>query len=335
MRIVFMGSGEFGCQSLAGLHGSRHKIVEVVTQPARPAGRGKTLKKTAIAVMAHKLGLDCTEQANVNEPEFVEHIRQLRPDVILVIAFGQKIGNELLNMPNCQCINLHGSLLPAYRGAAPINRAIMNGEKHTGITVIELNDKWDSGAILGIRKVAINDNETAGELHDRLAKLGPELILEVLAKIEQGAIIPLPQDDSQASYARKLTKAEGAIRWSKNAEEIRNHIHGTWPWPGAYCKLQQQGKTKLIRVNIARAKVMQTNQTQTLTNNSQEKTIANSTSNTNKPLCGTIVEDMTVVCGNDTQLQILEIKPENSRLMSFADFINGRHIKPGDRFLNG
>jgi methionyl-tRNA formyltransferase len=334
MRIIFMGSGDFGCDSLTGLHSSMHEIAEVITQPAKPAGRGKALRETAIATLADKLGLNCVEQANVNEQAFVGHIRKLKPDVIVVIAFGQKIGNELLNMPGCRCINLHGSLLPAYRGAAPINRAIMNGEKYTGITVIELNEKWDGGAILGTRKVSINSNETAGELHDKLARLGPELILEVLTKIEQGTITPLPQDDSQACYARKLTKSDGAICWSKTAEEIRNHIHGTWPWPGAYCKLQLQGKNKLIRVNIARAKVVQrsSESSEDSVSDMPDKTSVNKTV---KLPCGVIANDMSIVCKDDTRLQLLEVKPENSRLMSFEDFVNGRHLKPGDRFIDG
>ena len=171
MRIVFLGSGDFGCSSLRRLQECGHALLQVVTQPARQSGRGRKVKPTAIAALAAELKLPCVETANVNAADVVTKIRAFEPEVLVVIAFGQKIGKELLQIPNCRVINLHGSLLPKYRGAAPINWAIINGETETGLTVIELNEQWDAGDILGQVKTQIQPTQTAGELHDRLAEM--------------------------------------------------------------------------------------------------------------------------------------------------------------------
>jgi len=317
MRIVFIGSGEFGCDSLRWLESCEHKIAEVVTQPARPAGRGKKLIPTAIAQLADELGLCCHEAEDINQADFVEHIAELQPNVLLVIAFGQKIGPELLNLPNCRTINLHGSLLPKYRGAAPINWAIINGEKQTGITVIELTEKWDAGCILGQLSTAIEPDETAGDLHDRMAKMGPELLEQVLSQIDQGIDKPIVQDNSQASRAPKLGKTDGAIRWSQSAKRIRDQIHGMWPWPGAYCHLARPGK-KAERISIAQAAVS----TESDAGSKEEM------------LPGTLCGDLSIACGTG-RLKLLQVKPANGKLMNFADFVNGRHLKTHDRFLDG
>jgi methionyl-tRNA formyltransferase len=253
----------------------------------------------------------------VNNPEVVDHIRNLEPEVILVIAFGQKIGSELLNLPSCRAINLHGSLLPKYRGAAPINWALIKGEKQTGLSIIELNEVWDAGNLLGRLATDIEPGERAGELHDRLAHMGPEIVSEVLEKIAAGADTPLPQDDSQASRAPKLKKSDGAIRWDRPAEEICNFIHGMWPWPGAFCYLQQED-TKKERLVPARAAA---------------KELDNGTA-ADSEIPGTLAEDMSIICGRG-KIAIMEVKPENGKLMDFSDFINGRHLRPGGRFLDG
>jgi methionyl-tRNA formyltransferase len=316
MKIIFFGSGEFGCETLRWLSGSSHQLLEIVTQPARPAGRGKKVQPTPIAQLAAQLQLPCRETPNINDPAFVGHITALNPNVLLVIAFGQKIGPEYLNMPSCRVINLHGSLLPQYRGAAPINRAIMDGQRQTGLTVIELNQVWDGGNILGSLAADILPLETAGELHDRLAALGPQLVADVLSQIEQGTDKPLPQDEDQATRAPKLQKTDAALDWTMPAETIRNRIHGLWPWPGAFCYWQPPGGELPLRLTIARAKIAPQYQS-------------------NPPAtAGTLDEHLNIICGRDA-LKLLEVKPENSRLMKFEDFVNGRRLQPGDRFLNG
>jgi methionyl-tRNA formyltransferase len=320
MRIVFLGSGEFGCPSLKWLSESGHEVAEVITQPARPAGRGKNVAPTPIAELAGTLHLKVCECGDVNDPAVVEHVQSLRPEVLLVIAFGQKIGGALLNLPPTRAINLHGSLLPRYRGAAPINWAIINGEKETGVTVIELNERWDAGAILGQARTAIAPTETAGELHDRLALLGPPLVEDILARIAQGNAQPLIQDEKQACRAPKLQKTDGAIHWEQGAEQIRNRIHGLWPWPGAFCMLAQKTRTQAERVAIARAEVV--------------VEAGGGAWKGGTVIPGTVMGDMTIACG-EGRLRMLQVRPDNGKLMDFAAFVNGRHLQSGDRFLNG
>lgn len=313
MRIIYFGGGQFACPSLRWLNESTHDIFEVITGPPRPAGRGKKLRPTPIAALARELDLPCREEPNVNQPELLDHFRSLNPDVIIVIAFGQKLGPGLFDMPGCRVINIHGSLLPALRGAAPINWAIMNGSTETGLTVIELNEVWDGGAILGQNATPIRTNETAGELHDRLADLAPALLEDVLNKIAAGTDQPLAQDETKASRAPKLSKADAAIDWTQTATVIRNRIHGTWPWPGAYCHLQQPNKQP-ERIIIARAELVEPAPPSA------------------SP--GSLDENMNVVCGAGS-LRLLEVKPTGGKLMTFRDLLNGRRISTRDRFENG
>ena len=310
-----MGSGQFGCDSLNWLVRCEHELVQVVTQPARPAGRGRKTVDTAIAALAKRLQVPLCESADVNEPDFVSQIRRLGPDVILVIAFGQKIGPSLLETPNCRVVNLHGSLLPSYRGAAPINWAIINGETRTGITVIEINQQWDAGNILGQLATDINPDETAGELHDRMAAMGPELLASVLRQIAEGTDRPIRQDDTLKSSAPKLRKADGAIRWDQPAEQIHNQVHGMWPWPGAFCQLKQADKSAAERLTIGRARI-----------------VTSPGACTDEP--GTLTSDLSIVCGSDRLLPI-QLRPDGGKLMDFSSFTNGRRLQPGDRFLDG
>ena len=320
MRIIFLGSGDFGSETLKWLMRSEHDILEVVTQPTRPAGRGRKAQPTAISALSAGLGLPCRETVDVNDTLSVKHIRLLRPDVLLVIAFGQWIGSELLNLPGCRVINLHASLLPRYRGAAPINWAIINGDQQTGLTMIELNDVWDGGNILGQCATAIQPRETAGELHDRLALMGPKLVEEVLEGMTNGNIASIAQDEQTACRAPKLCKSDGAIHWDWSAERIRNFIHGMWPWPGAFCFLKQSEKKKPERISLARAEVIF---------DSRSKPPAEITA-----VPGTVADDLSIYCSSG-RLKLLQVRPENGKLMDFADFVNGRHLKPGDLFLNG
>jgi len=320
MRIVFFGSGDFGCPSLASLKESEHTILEIVTQPARPAGRGRKIVPTAISRLANQLGLSVVESADVNQADFIAAIADLKPEVIVVIAFGQKIGSRLLNLPHCRAINLHGSLLPAYRGAAPINWAIINGEKCTGITVIELNEDWDAGDILGQISIDILPDETADELHDRLALLGPQLIGDVLDKIAAGVDQSLAQDHRRASRAPKLRKSDAEIDWNQSAEKICRQILGMWPWPGAHCLLRQAGGEKLYRLTIARAQVAP-----------PCSTVGPAPADAAP---GSLADDLTVICGQG-RLRLLELRPENGKLLSFDDFVNGRHLQASDSLLNG
>ncbi len=315
MKIVYLGSGAIGTPSLRWLLEAGHEVPLVVTQPARPSGRGRKTIPTPIAELARNtLDIPCLEAADVNTSDVVRQIADARPEIILVVAFGQKIGSELLNLPQTHVVNVHASLLPKYRGAAPINWAIIQGETETGLSLFALNEQWDAGAVWGTVSLPIGPNETASEVHDRLAFLGPQLLERTLPEIASGRQRPLPQDDSLACRAPKLKKSDGLIDWSRPAAEVHNRIRGLWSWPGAFTQLSQPQREPL-RVIVARTDIQ-----------AVQPAPADVTP-------GDLHPEKGVACGDQIWLAIGQVKPENGRLISFADFINGKHITFGDRFV--
>lgn len=234
MRIVFMGTPEFAVPSLRELHKAAHDVRLVVTQPDRPAGRGRSLRPPAVKTAAFSLGLPVEQHDDVNDAAFVERVRAEAPDLLVVVAFGQILRRGLLDVPPLGAVNVHASLLPRYRGTSPINWVIVNGEAETGVTTMFMADKVDAGEIILARKTPIHDMETAGELSLRLAALGAELLAETVTLIERGEAPRLAQDVSLSSYARKLRKTDGEIDWSSPSRSVLNRIRGMTPWPGAY-----------------------------------------------------------------------------------------------------
>lgn len=234
MKVVFMGTPDFAVPTLKRIHESKYNIPLVITQPDRPKGRGKKLASPPVKVEAEKLGIKVLQPENVNTKETIELLESISPDVIVVVAYGQILKEEILNLPKYGCINVHASLLPYYRGAAPINWAIINGEKKTGITTMYMDKGLDTGDMLLKKEILIGENETAGQLHDRLKEIGAELLVETLHYIEKGQIERTPQDNSIATYAPILNKSIGKINWEKTAVEIHNLVRGLNPWPCAY-----------------------------------------------------------------------------------------------------
>jgi methionyl-tRNA formyltransferase len=234
MRIAFMGTPEFGVPSLTKLHDSGHEIVLVVTQPDRPAGRGRKIARSAIKSAALELGLPIDQPESVNADDFVDRLRSLRPDLVVVVAFGQILSEELLAVPSMGSVNLHASLLPRYRGVAPINWAIAEGESETGVTTMFMARKVDAGEIILTRSTRIGERETAGELSGRLSQLGAEVLLETVELIERSDAPRIKQDPELATYARKLRKSDGEIDWTKPSRRVYDRIRGMTPWPGAY-----------------------------------------------------------------------------------------------------
>ena len=234
MRIVFMGTPDFAVPSLRKLHEKGHEIALVVTQPDRPAGRGRRLACPPIKDAALALGLPVEQHDAVNCDEFIERLGRLRPDVIVVVAFGQILCEGIIESPSKGAINVHGSLLPEYRGVAPINWVIVSGEAETGVTTMYMAKKVDAGEIILSRRTRIGDRETAGELSARLAEMGADLIAETLELVEKGEAPRTPQDPALTSYARKLKRSDGEIDWTKTARQIFDHVRGMTPWPGAY-----------------------------------------------------------------------------------------------------
>jgi methionyl-tRNA formyltransferase len=244
MKLVYFGSGAFGLPTLRALTGP-HRVALVVTQPDRAAGRGRRLAATPVGRYAVEQGLEAVKPADVNDAASVERIRDAGADAFVVVAFGQKIGPAVLG--ETLAINLHASLLPKYRGAAPISWAVINGDAETGVTVIAISQRIDAGDILARQATPIDPMETAGELEQRLAEMGPEIVLETLSRYESGDLHPARQDDRIASRAPKLAKGDGTVRFDQPAPVVRNRVHGLTPRPGCTVRVGGQ-RLKLLRV---------------------------------------------------------------------------------------
>lgn len=238
MKIVFMGTPDFAVPCLQALIDNKHEVVGVVTQPDRAKGRGNKLTSPPVKVLAEKFGIPVFQPEKVKTPEFVDKLRGLAPEVIIVVAFGQILSQAILDIPPKGCINVHGSLLPKYRGAGPIQWSIINGDKTTGVTTMYMDKGLDTGDMIIKREFDILENETAQELHDKMSIIGAEVLIETLQLIEKGQAPRTPQKHEEHTYAPMLDKTTGKIDWSKPARDIYNLIRGTYPWPGAYSSYQ-------------------------------------------------------------------------------------------------
>jgi methionyl-tRNA formyltransferase len=234
LRTVFMGTPDFALQTLQGLIDAGCKMVGVYTQPDRPKGRGKHLAAPPVKELAQKNDIPVYQPLKLRQTDAVAELEALAPDLIVVVAYGQILPKSVLEIPANGCINVHASLLPKYRGAAPINKAIINGETETGITTMYMDVGLDTGDMLVKKTLSIGPEETAGELHDRLASLGRETMEETLRQLCAGTLKREVQDDEQSTYASMMKKEDGRIDWSRSAQEIHNHVRGLAPWPGAY-----------------------------------------------------------------------------------------------------
>ena len=313
MKIVYLGSGEFGVKCLDALAGSNHNLDFIVTHPPHPAGRGRKPRPTPVADWAKRNCVAFIETEDVNTPESIEQIAAHKPQLIVVIAFGEKISEQLINLPAKGAINVHASLLPKYRGAAPINWAIIKGEKQTGISIITLADKMDAGLILAREETDIADGETADRLHGRLTEIAPPLLLKTIDQIADGTVTYTEQDHSLATRAPKLKKSDGFLDFAESAEVLRKKIPGFWPWPGASAIYVSKETDKCKRVTIAATQMVET-------------------SNPAHLQSGILDNELNVICGENS-LKITKIKPADGKLMDFADFINGHATQPGDLFM--
>ena len=314
MRIVFMGSGAFGLPTLEALC-EAHEPALVISQPDRPAGRKRQLTATPIAAFTSEHGIDTIKPPNVNAADTLQAIQRAAPDAIVVIAFGQKIGPDVIGAPArgaSGTMNLHGSILPAYRGAAPINWAICNGETETGVTMIHLADRMDAGDMLGTRATPIDPAETAGELHDRLAALGPELTLDVLGQLEAGTLNPAPQDESRMSLAPKLSKSDAQVDFTRSADQVRQTIHGLTPWPGVTVQIKTSDAVTSLRLHRAESLT-------TYVHDSDP---------------GTLIADGIIAVGDRQAVRLIEVQPPGKRTMSWHDFQQGHALPVGTQFID-
>jgi len=312
MRIVFCGAGEFGLATLVRLC-EAHDVVLVLTQPDRPAGRHRQLTPTPIAEEAEHRGLDVRKVDNANAPEVLDAVGAAEPDAMVIVAFGQYLKQSLVSIPRLGAMNLHASLLPKYRGAGPIHAALLNGETETGNTVMRIAKTMDAGDILGQQALPIDPLETAGELHDRLSRLGPDLVLNVLRGLEAGTVPEVQQDDSQATLAPKISRADAWVDFGAPARQVRCRVHGLTPWPGVSVQLDT-GKGEPLEVKLRR--VMDAPDAKAV----------------GEP--GTLVtESGLVVCGEGA-VQLLEVQPPGKRAMQWEEFQRG-HAVPAGAQLKG
>jgi methionyl-tRNA formyltransferase len=308
MNIVFMGTPEFAIPTLKALHHSSHSILAVITQQDKRKGRGQKLLVSPIKQYALDFNLPILQPQTVNASAFIESLKKNRPDIIIVVAFGQILSKAFLEIPKQFCINLHSSLLPKYRGAAPIQRAILKGDIKSGVTTMIMDKGMDTGDVLLMQETLIDDTDNAQTLHNTLSEMGGALILETIKRLEKNKLLPVPQDHSQATYADKLKKEEGLIFWEKPAATLYNQVRGLTPWPGTYTFLNKK-RLRILKVQVV------------------EGTIDDIPGKVAR------VTDIGIEVGTGQgRLMIIEVQPEGKKSMSAKSFLAGYKVKPGTLF---
>lgn len=309
MKIVYMGTPDFAVAPLEAILKAGHEVTAVVTQPDRQKGRGREVQYSPVKECALSYGIPVLQPLKIKEKDAVEELRKYPADIFVVAAFGQLLSEEILNMPRLGCINIHASLLPAYRGAAPIQWCVINGEEKTGVTIMQMAKGMDTGDILLQKEVVLDEKETGGSLFDRLMETGAELIVEVLPKIEAGELTPVVQKEELATYAGKITKDMGNIDFAKSAVTIERLIRGLNPWPSAFTHY----KGKILKI--------------------WEADVVSECANAENPVPGTVIamdkESFTLATGEGA-LRIRSLQPEGKKRMSCAEFMRGYEVKVGE-----
>jgi methionyl-tRNA formyltransferase len=314
--IVFFGTPDFAVPSLEALTSSRHRVAAVVSQPDRPKGRGHHLQPTPTKVVAQARGIPVLQPAKIRDEAFLDQIRAFAPDLGVVVAFGRILPDALIAIPRLGMINVHASILPRYRGAAPIQRAVMAGDAESGVTIMRIATELDAGATFAMRTVPIPPDATSGDMESRLAVLGAQLLLPVVDALDAGEAVETPQDHARATFAPKITKEEGVIDWSEPSSRIHDRIRALQPWPLASTTLNG------LRVVLRK----------TVPNLPPEKGKYSHSSLTPGTVIATTGDEIIVACGWQTQLRIREIQPEGRRAMTVRDFLAGRSVPEGARF---
>lgn len=317
MKIVYMGTPDFSVGALEALLGAGHEITAVVTQPDRPKGRGSSGKRgqdmqyPPVKTCALSHGIPVLQPERIKRPEAVEQLRKFPADIFVVAAFGQILSKEILEIPRFGCINIHASLLPRYRGASPIQQAVIDGEEKTGVTIMQMNEGMDTGDILYQKEIKLAPKETGESLFARLAALGAETVVEALSLLEAGMLKPAAQDESRATYVKMITKAQGRIDWRQSAEMIERLIRGLNSWPSAYT-FRGGRQIKVWDADVVSLRPEETDAAP-----------------------GTVIrveqDAITVMTGKDA-LRINELQPEGKRRMRTRDFLLGYRIECGESF---
>ncbi|WP_125561197.1 methionyl-tRNA formyltransferase [Pseudoalteromonas rubra] len=307
LRIVFAGTPDFAAKHLAALIASHHDVVAVYSQPDRPAGRGKKLKASEVKTLALEHDLPVYQPQSLKSDDAQAELAALNADVMVVVAYGLLLPKAILDTPRLGCLNVHGSILPRWRGAAPIQRAIWAGDKETGVTIMQMDEGLDTGDMLHIATCPIDEDETSASLYNKLAELGPDALVATLDKLAAGTLNAEPQDDAQANYAKKLSKEEANIDWQLDALQIERNIRAFNPWP--VCYTQMQGQTVKIW------------QAQTVPQKGTPGQVLSADKN-----------GITIACGEQA-LTITQLQPQGKKPMSAQDFLNGRSdwVAPGSQ----
>ena len=303
MRIVFMGTPEFAVPSLKALAESRDEVAALVAQPDKPKGRGLKPAPPPTKIVAEQFGIPVLQPSGIRTEEFLNELAALNPDLICVAAYGKILPKAVLELPRFGCLNVHASLLPKYRGAAPVNWAIVRGEKVTGITIMQMDEGMDTGDILLKREMPIDYDDTGETLTEKLSLAGAELLLQAIAELKKGYLQPLKQDETAATYAPMLKKEDGRVDWSKPAGEIRNQIRGMLPWPGAYTYSNEK-MIKIYKAAVAEGEGKQ----------------------------GEVIDapqGVLRVMTGEGALDILELQLEGGKRLDAKAFLSGRRIEPG------
>jgi methionyl-tRNA formyltransferase len=312
LKIIFMGTAELSCASLEALAREKNfAIAAVVTQPDKPKGRELKLTPSPVKMLAEKLNLPVLQPPKARDEKFISELRELKPDLIVVVAYGQILPQAILNLPQFGCLNVHTSLLPKYRGAAPIQWAIADGEPETGVTIMKMDAGLDTGPILSMRRTPILATDDSQILHDRLAQLGAELLAETIPDFVGGKVLPQPQPVEGSTYAAKIKKEDGQIDWSKPAVQIWNRLRAFTPWPGAFTFLKTELKPQLLK--IWKVEVVE-----------------------KSGIAGTILladkTGIVIGCGQNA-LRILELQREGGRRLKAEHFLAGFPIQSGAKFV--
>ena len=308
MKIVFMGTPDFARAALEKIIEAGHEVVLCVTQPDKPQGRSGELQISDVKACALEHGITVFQPVKIKEAEHVAYLKGIDADIYVVAAFGQILSREILDIPRFGCVNIHASILPEYRGAAPIQQAILDGKKSTGVTIMQMAAGMDTGDILLQREIPIDRDETGGGLFDKLSVLGGELIVEALPKIEKGELTPVPQDEEKATKCGKLSKDMGRIDFSKDAETIRNLVRGLNPWPSAYTYLNK----KMLKIWKA-------------------DTVSETAKGKEPGTVTAVNKEYFDVLTGEGILRILEVQLEGKKRMTVKDFLLGYHLDVGDK----
>lgn len=306
MKLVFMGTPDFAVPSLDALAGAGHEICGVFTQPDKPKNRGMKLQPPPVKEQALALGLSVYQPARIRDGEALSILQRLKPDLIAVAAYGKILPVDILELPRLGCVNVHSSLLPRYRGAAPINWAILNGEDETGVTIMKMAEGMDTGDILAQARTPIDLNENAAQLFERLARMGGPLLAETVEKLEAGTVRPVPQDDALATHAPMLSRELSPMDWGRTARQLHDQVRGLHPWPSATAELDGI-RCKILRTSLAGEGAGKAP--------------------------GTVIQadkkGLRVACGDGGALDILELQPDGKKAMAAAAFLLGHPILPG------